>query len=415
MCESATGPDRPRRSGWFAVLATALCLTAVALLAACGGEPQPGSPAGLTATPDTTGTDTPIPTAGSAPAATARSSTQTASPSAAAGAQPSEPDTTGTDTPVPTAGSAPAATVHSSTQGASSTSAAEAPPSTTVEPGDADDAPRLDTVTPGEDREGSGDATAPGTPEPNPDDDTAPHSELGPLGRAQRAEQLTGPLLYVDAELARPTVTAEVDGSSIFFMAEDAKGYNRTVVELEGIGLWEAATPEDGDYIDVFVVPAPALETVRWRVAAAIAPEDAGGRYRIGPWTDWSVLGVPQVVPPHAGVDREEQSLAGTSWTLLSVGGGPAVGNVEVEFSAGSRISGWTGCNSYDGRYRASGPSFTIEELHWTEAGCPSHEMFLQESLYLDLLVDAEEFAISGPRLTITSSAGRTITFAPRQ
>ena len=109
----------------------------------------------------------------------------------------------------------------------------------------------------------------------------------------------------------------------------------------------------------------------------------------------------------------EEQPLAGTSWTLLSVEGTPAIGNVEVEFSEESGISGWTGCNSYDGRYRASRSSFTIVELRWTEAGCPSREMFMQDSLYTDLLlVDAEEFAISGSRLTITSSDSQTITFA---
>ena len=111
----------------------------------------------------------------------------------------------------------------------------------------------------------------------------------------------------------------------------------------------------------------------------------------------------------------EEQPLAGTSWTLLSVGGSPAIGNAEVEFSEESGVSGWTGCNSYDGRYSASGSSFTIEELRWTEAGCPSREMFMQESLYLDLLVDAEGFAISGAQLTITSSDGQTITLAMRQ
>ena len=109
------------------------------------------------------------------------------------------------------------------------------------------------------------------------------------------------------------------------------------------------------------------------------------------------------------------QPLAGTSWTLLSVGGSPAIGNVEVEFSEASGISGWTGCNSYDGRYSASGSSFTIEELRWTEAGCPNRELFTQESLYLDLLVDAEESAVSGPQLTITSSDGQAITFALKQ
>ena len=111
----------------------------------------------------------------------------------------------------------------------------------------------------------------------------------------------------------------------------------------------------------------------------------------------------------------EEQPLAGTSWTLLSLGGSPAIGKVEVEFSEESGISGWTGCNSYDGRYGASGSSFTIEELSWTEAGCPSRELFTQESLYLDLLVDAEGFAISGSQLTFTSSNGQTIRFVRKQ
>ena len=111
----------------------------------------------------------------------------------------------------------------------------------------------------------------------------------------------------------------------------------------------------------------------------------------------------------------EEPSPAGTSWTLLSVGNSLAIGNVEVEFSEESGISGWTGCNSYDGRYSASGSSFTIEELRWTEAGCPSSELFMQESLYIELLVEAERFAISGAELTITSSDGQTITFAQKQ
>ncbi len=111
----------------------------------------------------------------------------------------------------------------------------------------------------------------------------------------------------------------------------------------------------------------------------------------------------------------EEQPLAGTSWTLLSVGGSPAIGNVEVEFSEEGGISGWTGCNSYEGRYSASRSSFTIKELSWTEAGCPNRDLFMQESLYTDLLVDAERFAISGSQLTITSSGDQTITFALKQ
>ena len=111
----------------------------------------------------------------------------------------------------------------------------------------------------------------------------------------------------------------------------------------------------------------------------------------------------------------EEEALAGTSWTLLSVGASPAIGNVDVEFSEQSAMSGWTGCNSYGGKYSVSGPSFTVEEFFSTEAGCPNRDMFMQESLYTDLLGDAERFAIIGSQLIITSSDGQTITFALRQ
>ena len=38
MCESANTMNRPRMSGWFTLLAMALCVTAAALLTACGGS-----------------------------------------------------------------------------------------------------------------------------------------------------------------------------------------------------------------------------------------------------------------------------------------------------------------------------------------------------------------------------------------
>ena len=77
MCENASGFNRLGQSGWFTVLVMALCLTAAALLAACVGEPQPGSPTKPTITPNTISTNTPVPTAPPAPAATVRQSAQT--------------------------------------------------------------------------------------------------------------------------------------------------------------------------------------------------------------------------------------------------------------------------------------------------------------------------------------------------
>ena len=170
-----------------------------------------------------------------------------------------------------------------------------------TEPGDSGNGQRTGTDTPGQAAEPGSSGPA---PEPAPSSAADSGSDSGSLVRLQEATQLTTPLLVVDADLEAPALIAEADGSSIFFMAEDAGVYDRTVVELEGIGLWEAVTPEDEGYIDLFIVPAPMLETVRWRAASAIAPEDSGGRYRIGPWTNWSDLQVPQVTPPNAAVDK---------------------------------------------------------------------------------------------------------------
>ena len=41
--------------------------------------------------------------------------------------------------------------------------------------------------------------------------------------------------------------------------------------------------------------------------------------------------------------------------------------------------------------------------------------MFMQESLYIELLVEVERFAISGSHLTIEAGDGQTIRFALKQ
>ena len=112
----------------------------------------------------------------------------------------------------------------------------------------------------------------------------------------------------------------------------------------------------------------------------------------------------------------EEQLLVvtGTSWTLTSIAGSQAIGDVEVEFSDEWGISGWTGCNSYRGKYSVSGASFTIEELESTERGCPTQELFMQEQTFLNLLNRAVGFDVDDSELTITSSNNQTLVFALR-
>ncbi len=156
--------------------------------------------------------------------------------------------------------------------------------------------------TPASDREGpgaagieSGSATEPGLP-----------SQTGPMGRLQKAVEFEGPVADDRAELGSPVLTIDLYDDSIAFTVDRvAPGADRTVVELDGIGLWLAETPHDGDYIDTFIVPVPAGQTVRWRAAFVVDPGLDGAGYAIGPWTEWSVLESP-AHPPYAGVTRAE-------------------------------------------------------------------------------------------------------------
>ena len=175
-----------------------------------------------------------------------------------------------------------------------------------TEPGAPAQAPDAPTVSYPVDTARPGNSAASDAPQPGPEPPTGTHSQLGPLGRLHWAQQLTVPLVYADAAFDAPALTAAADGGRILFEIADGNTRDRTVVELEGVGLWEAVTPDPEDYIDAFLVPAPALSTVRWRAASAAAPDAGDGRYRIGAWTDWSVLQVPQPEPPSAGVDRAE-------------------------------------------------------------------------------------------------------------
>lgn len=158
-----------------------------------------------------------------------------------------------------------------------------------------DGTPALDRERPGATGSESGSATEPGMP-----------SQTGPMGRLQKAVEFEGPVADDRAELGPPVLTADLYDDSVAFTVDRvAPGADRTVVELDGIGLWLAETPHDGDYVDTFIVPVPAGQTVRWRAAFAVDPGLDGAGYAIGPWTEWIVLEAP-AQPPYAGVTRAE-------------------------------------------------------------------------------------------------------------
>ncbi len=117
-----------------------------------------------------------------------------------------------------------------------------------------------------------------------------------------------------------------------------------------------------------------------------------------------------------AACGGEGNPLANTEWRLVTLGNADAptevvAGNATAEFTTATDMTGWTGCNSYAARYRARESELRLDDLTWTEAGCPSQALFQQEQRMQDLLATVERFEVSGEQLTLHSEDGQTLVF----
>ena len=127
----------------------------------------------------------------------------------------------------------------------------------------------------------------------------------------------------------------------------------------------------------------------------------------------WLLLGIVFLL---AACGSEENPLADTEWRLVALGNADAPaevegGNATAEFTAAGDMKGMTACNSYSARYRARGSELRLDDLGWTEAGCPSQALFRQEQRMQDSLATVERFEVSGERLTLHSEGGQALVF----
>ena len=120
--------------------------------------------------------------------------------------------------------------------------------------------------------------------------------------------------------------------------------------------------------------------------------------------------------PTGAASGSEANPLAGTEWRLVALGdaGAPAAvvgGDATAAFPTATDMTGWTGCNAYGARYRVRDSELRLDDLSWTEAGCPSQALFRQEQRMQDALATVERFEVSGERLTLHSAGGQVLVF----
>ena len=112
----------------------------------------------------------------------------------------------------------------------------------------------------------------------------------------------------------------------------------------------------------------------------------------------------------------EENPLADTEWRLVALGdagapAGVAGGDATAGFTTATDMTGWTGCNSYTASYRVRGSELPLDDLAWTEAGCPSRALFRQKQRMQDALATVERFEVAGGRLTLHSEGGQVLVF----
>ncbi len=127
----------------------------------------------------------------------------------------------------------------------------------------------------------------------------------------------------------------------------------------------------------------------------------------------WLLLGFMLLLAACGG---EGNPLADTEWRLVGLGNANAPaevvgGNPTAEFTTATDMTGWTGCNSYAARYGVRGSELGLDDLTWTEAGCPSQALFRQEQRMQDSLATVERFEVSGEQLTLHSEGGQVLVF----
>jgi heat shock protein HslJ len=115
--------------------------------------------------------------------------------------------------------------------------------------------------------------------------------------------------------------------------------------------------------------------------------------------------------PPAQG-----SSLADSEWVLVLLNGKAPIEGSAITLRFGeTSIEGSGGCNTYGGRYTASGDSLRLNDLYWTEIGCIDPKGIMeQEQAYLQVLGAVARYRVAqgqggGDRLEVYDEAGTQI------
>ncbi len=102
-------------------------------------------------------------------------------------------------------------------------------------------------------------------------------------------------------------------------------------------------------------------------------------------------------------------TLAGTSWTLATLNGQPAVKGttVTLNFTAG-KVAGSDGCNNYTGTYTADGTNIKFSQIAATLKACPDPIMS-QATAYQQALAQAATYKADTQQLVLSDASGKAL------
>jgi heat shock protein HslJ len=107
--------------------------------------------------------------------------------------------------------------------------------------------------------------------------------------------------------------------------------------------------------------------------------------------------------------------LAGTSWTLTSLGANAPVEGADawLAFGANGEITGSTGCNNLIGSYAVDGAALSFSTLGTTRMACPGDDLMAQDASVPEALTNVTGWQVDGQgRLHLTGAT--ELVFEPR-
>ena len=112
------------------------------------------------------------------------------------------------------------------------------------------------------------------------------------------------------------------------------------------------------------------------------------------------------------GDTQDPAALEGESWILtqmLTAGGQTEIVDVAVSASFdGTKISGNSGCNSYNASYEATGAQISFGPIAGTKMACPEPEGNT-EARYLQLLEGVASYEVSGRSMSMNDADGTPV------